>query len=185
MERSELKGAIESLMYVSGEPISFVELQRVFEVGEDEIRSVVAEMADEMQAENRGIYPLCTDTTVKFGTNPRYEEWLIKLLAPPEERTLSDSIMETLSIIAYRQPVTRADIESVRGVRCEYAVSTLLKQGFIREVGRKDCIGRPMMFGTTDAFLVRFGLHSLEELPPLPASEDENNETEYRIGENV
>ena len=119
MERSELKGAIESLMYVSGEPISFVELQRVFEVGEDEIRSVVAEMADEMQAENRGIYPFFTDTTVKFVTNPRYEEWLIKLLAPPEERTLSDSIMETLSIIAYRQPVTRADIESVRGVRCE------------------------------------------------------------------
>ena len=178
MERSELKGAIESLMYVSGEPISFVELQRVFEVGEDEIRSVVAEMADEMQAENRGIYPFFTDTSVKFVTNPRYEEWLIKLLAPPEERTLSDSIMETLSIIAYRQPVTRA-------VRWEYAVSTLLKQGFIREVGRKDCIGRPMMFGTTDAFLVRFGLHSLEDLPPLPSNEDENNETEYRIGENV
>ena len=88
-------------------------------------------------------------------------------------------------VSVYSADGVKADIESVRGVRCEYAVSTLLKQGFIREVGRKDCIGRPMMFGTTDAFLVRFGLHSLEELPPLPASEDENNETEYRIGENV
>ena len=74
--------------------------------------------------------------------------------------------------------VTRADIEAVRGVRCEYAVSQLLKQGFIKELGRKDVVGRPMLFGTTDAFLRRFGLHSLEELPPMPVIEEEQDTQE-------
>ena len=96
-----------------------------------------------------------------------------KSISPPEERTMSDSLLETLSVIAYRQPVTRADIESVRGVRCEYSVTQLLKQGLIVELGRKDCIGRPMQFGTTDAFLRKFGLSSLRDLPPLPIREDD------------
>lgn len=173
MEKAELAGAIESVLYVSGEPISFAELQRVFDVGEDIIRSIVAEMTDKMKKEYRGIIPFSTKDTVQLMTNPNYEQWLVKYLAPPEERTLSESLMETLSVIAYRQPVTRADIEAVRGVRCEYAVSQLLKQGFIYEIGRKDCVGRPMMFGTTDAFLRRFAIHSLDELPPLPLIEDE------------
>ena len=86
---------------------------------------------------------------------------------------MSDTLLETLSVIAYRQPVTRADIESVRGVRCEYSVTQLLKQGLIVELGRKDCIGRPMQFGTTDAFLRKFGLSSLRDLPPLPIREDD------------
>ena len=114
-----------------------------------------------------------TENTVQFVTNSEYNEWVVKLLSPPEERTMSDSLLETLSVIAYRQPVTRADIESVRGVRCEYSVTQLLKQGLIVELGRKDCIGRPMQFGTTDAFLRKFGLSSLRDLPPLPIREDD------------
>ena len=181
MERTELAGAVESLLFVSGEPISFVELQRVFDVGETEIRLVVTEMAESMKREKRGIFPFATEDTVSLVTNSEYEKWLIKFLAPPEERTLSDSLMETLSVIAYRQPVTRADIEAVRGVRCEYAVSQLLKQCSIREVGRKDCIGRPMLFGTTDAFLRRFGIHSLDELPPLPSDEAPDTEEDSSV----
>ena len=181
MERTELAGAVESLLLVSGEPISFVELQRVFDVGEAEIRLVVTEMAESMKREKRDIFPFATEDTVSLVTNSEYEKWLIKFLAPPEERTLSDSLMETLSVIAYRQPVTRADIEAVRGVRCEYAVSQLLKQGFIREVGRKDCIGRPMLFGTTDAFLRRFGIHSLDELPSLPSDETPDTEEDSSV----
>ena len=117
--------------------------------------------------------PYMTEDTVQFVTNSEYNEWVVKLLSPPEERTMSDSLLETLSVIAYRQPVTRADIESVRGVRCEYSVTQLLKQGLIVELGRKDCIGRPMQFGTTDAFLRKFGLSSLRDLPPLPIREDD------------
>ncbi len=173
MEKKEIFGAIESLMYVSGEPIGFAELQRVFDLSEAEVKQALNEMLEGMIAEGRGIIPFITEKTVQLVTNPAYNAQIVKLLAPPEERSMSDSMMETLSVIAYRQPVTRADIESVRGVRCEYSVSQLLKQGLICELGRKDCVGRPMLFGTTDAFLRKFGLHSLDELPPMPSAEEE------------
>lgn len=173
MEKKEIFGAIESLAYVSGEPIGFAELQRVFDLTEAEVRALLSEMLESMSAEGRGIIPFITDKTVQLVTNPAYNGHIVKLLAPPEERNMSDSMMETLSVIAYRQPVTRADIEAVRGVRCEYSVSQLLKQGLICELGRKDCVGRPMLFGTTDAFLRKFGLHSLDELPPMPGTDDE------------
>ena len=93
-----------------------------------------------------------------------------------QSKSFSQSMLETLSVIAYRQPVTKADIEAVRGVRCEYAVGQLMKLGMIRELGRKNVVGRPMLLGTTDAFLRHFGIRSLSELPQL--SEIENAETE-------
>lgn len=175
-DKAAFFGAVESMLYVSGEPIGFAELVRVFDIPEQRVRSLVWEMENEMRAAGRGILPYATETTVQLVTNPRYYETVVSLLSPPEEKSLSDSILETLSVIAYRQPVTRADIEAVRGVRCEYSVTQLLKQGLIRELGRKDCIGRPMLFGTTDAFLRKFGLHSIEELPPMPASVQEEEE---------
>lgn len=174
MQHSELKGAIQSLLFVSGDSITFSQLQCVFEIAEKEIRSVVAEMEKEMSDADCGFIPFVTENSVKLVTNPLYERWVVKLLAPPEEKTLSDSLMETLSVVAYRQPVTRADIESIRGVRCEYAVSQLLKQGFIYEAGRKECIGRPVLFKTTDAFLRRFGIHSIDELPRLPENDTDD-----------
>ena len=87
-------------------------------------------------------------------------------------------MLETLAIVAYRQPVTRAEIENVRGVRCEYAVTQLQKLGLIQAVGRKDVIGKPMLYGTTDAFLRKFGLHNLSELPPLPLEESKEDEVQ-------
>lgn len=168
-------GIIEALLYVSGEPVSIDELQRVFDISAPEIRKSISQMAEEMKKAGRGMIPYMTENTVQFVTNSEYNEWVVKLLSPPEERTMSDSLLETLSVIAYRQPVTRADIESVRGVRCEYSVTQLLKQGLIVELGRKDCIGRPMQFGTTDAFLRKFGLSSLRDLPPLPIREDDES----------
>lgn len=166
-------GIVEALLYVSGEPVSITELQRVFDISAPEIRKSISQMAEEMKKAGRGMIPYMTEDTVQFVTNSEYNEWVVKLLSPPEERTMSDSLLETLSVIAYRQPVTRADIESVRGVRCEYSVTQLLKQGLIVELGRKDCIGRSMQFGTTDAFLRKFGLSSLRDLPPLPIREDD------------
>ena len=173
MEKNELYGAVESVLFVAGEPLPKAELARVFELSELELNIALAELETELEANKRGVRLFTTDDTVQLVTAPENNEWLIKLLAPPQEKNLSDSMMETLSVIAYRQPVTRADIEAVRGVRCEYAVAQLLKQGFIKELGRKDVVGRPMLFGTTDAFLRRFGLHSIEELPPMPQDEEE------------
>ena len=173
MEKRELFSAIESVLFVAGEPLPKAELARVFELELNELDAELAELGAELESGARGIRLYSTHDTVQLVTAPENNEWLVKLLAPPQEKNLSDSMMETLSVIAYRQPVTRADIEAVRGVRCEYAVSQLLKQGFIKELGRKDVVGRPMLFGTTDAFLRRFGLHSIEELPPMPEiSED-------------
>lgn len=176
MDKKELFGAIESVLYVSGEPLSLFDMQKVFDLTKERLINTLNEMNSEMLSEKRGTLLFITDETVQLITNPAYNEWIVKLLEPPEERTLSNSMLETLSLIAYRQPVTRMDIEAVRGVRCEYAVSQLLKQGFIRELGRKDCVGHPVLFGTTDAFLRRFGLHSLEELPKLPETAEERNE---------
>ena len=112
-------GIVEALLYVSGEPVSITELQRVFDISASEIRKSISQMAEEMKKAGRGMIPYMTEDTVQFVTNSEYNEWVVKLLSPPEERTMSDSLLETLSVIAYRQPVTRADIESVRGVRCE------------------------------------------------------------------
>ena len=173
LTREEFLGAVECLLYVSGEPIGFAELVRVFDMPLERIRELLSEEERRMRETGRGILLFLTDSTVQLVTNPRYNDCVVSLLSPPEERTMSESMLETLSIIAYRQPVTRADIEAVRGVRCEYLVTQLLKQGLIRELGRKDCIGRPMLFGTTDAFLRKFGLHSLEELPPMPETEED------------
>lgn len=169
--REQLLGALESVLFVAGEPLPKAEIARVFEMNMFELSVLLAELESELETNLRGVRLFTTEDTVQLVSAPEYNEWLIKLLAPPQEKNLSDSMMETLSVIAYRQPVTRADIEAVRGVRCEYAVSQLLKQGFIKELGRKDVVGRPMLFGTTDAFLRRFGLHSLEELPPMPEIE--------------
>ena len=173
MEKQELYGAIESVLFVAGEPLPKAELARVFELTELELSAALSEMETELQINKRGVRLFITGDTVQLVTAPENNEWLVRLLAPPQEKNLSDSMMETLSVIAYRQPVTRADIEAVRGVRCEYAVAQLLKQGFIKELGRKDVVGRPMLFGTTDAFLRRFGLHSIEELPPMPIIEED------------
>ena len=171
-----LMGALESILFVTGEPLPKPEIARAFSMNELELNILLADLESELETNRRGIRLFTTNDTVQLVSAPEYNEWLIRLLAPPQEKNLSDSMMETLSVIAYRQPVTRADIEAVRGVRCEYAVSQLLKQGFIKELGRKDVVGRPMLFGTTDAFLRRFGLHSIDELPPMPETEEEELE---------
>lgn len=178
LEREELMGALESVLFIAGEPLPKAELTRVFQMNALELNVLLGELESELASAKRGIRLFTTDDTVQLVSAPEYNDWLVRLLAPPQEKNLSDSMMETLSVIAYRQPVTRADIEAVRGVRCEYAVSQLLKQGFIRELGRKDAVGRPMLFGTTDAFLRRFGLHSLEELPPMPEIETDEEPME-------
>ena len=176
MTREELMGALESVLFVTGEPLPKAEIARVFGFNALELSVLLSELESSLESGKRGVRLFTTEDTVQLVSAPEYNGWLVRLLAPPQEKNLSDSMLETLSVIAYRQPVTRADIEAVRGVRCEYSVSQLLKQGFIRELGRKEVVGRPMLFGTTDAFLRRFGLHSIEELPPMPEIETDPEE---------
>ncbi len=157
--------AIECILFVSGEPVSIVQLQRALDVTQMEIIHLLDTMEALYKNEERGILIYRTEETVQLVSNKKYADYVEELLQPAQSKTFSQAMLETLSIIAYRQPVTRAEIEAVRGVRCDYSVSQLLKLGLISELGRKDAVGRPMLFGTTDAFLRQFGISSVKDLP--------------------
>lgn len=155
---------IECLLFVSGEPVLITELARVLCLSKVETLSLLKNMEADYTAQGRGVLPFVTEDTVQLISNRAYIGLVEDLLQPEKTRSVSKSMLETLAVVAYRQPCTRADIEEVRGVRCEYAVSKLTELGLIAEVGRKDTLGRPALFGTTDTFLRKFGLHSLDEL---------------------
>ena len=97
---------------------------------------------------------------------------MVRLLQPVQQQSLSQAAMETLAVVAYRQPVTRAEVEQIRGVKCDYSLQSLMLKGMIEEAGRKDTIGRPILYRTTDKFLSHFGIRNLEELPPMPEAEN-------------
>lgn len=165
MERDRLYDRIECMLFVAGDPVPVTEIARVLELPEKEARALLTEMERSYREAGRGLRPLITEETAQLISNPDYVRDIEELLQPERTRSVSQSMLETLAIVAYRQPVTRADIEAVRGVRCEYAVTQLQKLGLIVQVGRRDTVGKPALFGTTDRFLRQFGLHSLEELP--------------------
>ncbi|MEL7608545.1 MAG: SMC-Scp complex subunit ScpB [Bacillota bacterium] len=167
MNVDQRKAAIESILFAAGDPVSLEELRRVLNLTKLEVELLLSDMAREFEQEQRGILLFLTPESVQLTSNPLYASSVMEYLQPTQQKSISQAMLETLSIIAYKQPVTRADIEAIRGVRCEYSVGQLLKQGLIRELGRKDAVGRPMLFGTTDSFLRLFGLHSLSELPKL------------------
>ena len=156
---------LECLLFVAGDPVSVVELSRVLALPTRDVRALLAEMEMDYRAQARGVQLLVTEETAQLVSNRDYIDHVEQLLQPEKTRSVSQSMLETLAVVAYRQPVTRAEIEAVRGVRCEYAVSQLQKLGLIAAAGHKNTAGRPTLFGTTDRFLRQFGLHSLEELP--------------------
>lgn len=165
MTEAEFDSIIECILFVSGEPVEICELSRTLDISEGWLRSMLTNMQRRYIDEGRGVLPSVTVDTVQLVSNKKYAEYVEKLLQPAQTKTFSQSMLETLSIVAYKQPVTRADIEAIRGVRCDYSVAQLLKQGLIDEAGRKDCVGRPMLFVTTDKFLRQFGISGLSELP--------------------
>lgn len=167
---------IECILFVTGDPVPIVELQALLDITALEMRSILQGMEHLFQEEKRGIQLYLTEDTVQLVSNRAYAPYVEKLLQPVQRQSFSQSMLETLSIIAYKQPVTRAEIEAVRGVRCDYSVAQLLKVGMIREAGRRDTLGKPMTFATTDVFLRHFGLHTLDELPSISLTQAENHE---------
>lgn len=166
MERNQkLKNTVECMLFVAGDPVPLTELARALEISRDEAGRLLVEMERDYRHEGRGVQLLVTEETAQLISNSEYISAVTTLLQPQQQRSVSQSLLETLAVVAYRQPVTRADIENVRGVRCDYAVSQLLKLGLISEAGRKNVVGRPMLFATTDRFLRQFGIHSLDEMP--------------------
>lgn len=187
-----LKNIIEGLIFAAARGITYKQIKDAFseEYTEREIKTAIKEIEEEYSGD-KGIILIRYNDTYQFQTNPKYGEGLAEILKPIKERQLSATVLQTLSIIAYRQPITRAEIEDVRGgVSCDYAISMLLKAELIEIVGRKDTVGKPALFGTNDNFLKRFQLHSLSELPDyeklmdyVKNSDKYNKDTEnlYRI----
>ena len=160
---AKLTNIIESILFVSGTQVAISDIAEKLEVTNNDILKA-AEILKEKYNNECGIQLLIFNKKLQFCSNPNYAEEVSSVLNPIKEKELSKSMLEVAAIIAYKQPVTRIDLEEIRG-NSEFAVQKLLELGVIEPVGRKDAVGRPVMFGTTDKFLKRFQISSLEELP--------------------
>lgn len=164
MKNSEkLTNIIESILFVSGTKVAIADITDKLGVSEKEVMNAVNELKNKYTEES-GIQILVFNKKLQFCSNPKYADDVSAVLNPIKERELSKSMLEAAAIIAYKQPVTRIDLEEIRG-NSEYAIQKLLELGVIEPVGRKDAVGRPVLFGTTDEFLKRFQISSLDELP--------------------
>lgn len=162
-----LKPLVEALLFVSGSPVTVEQLVKTLEgVSGHQVREAVAQLSVEYEASERGIKILEVAQGYQMVTRRELAPWIKRFLQQAPMR-LSRQCLETLAIIAYRQPVTRLEIEQVRGVSADGAIQTLLEKGMIRITGRKEALGRPFLYGTTPVFLERFGLVSLQDLPKL------------------
>ncbi len=171
---TELAKIIEAILFVSGEPVQLGAVARALEVTELEVSAAADELASDYDYNRRGICLKRFGSHIQLSTRPDYAPQIEKLLQPIQKQSLSQAALETLAVVAYKQPVTRLDIETVRGVKCDYSVQSLMNKGLIEEVGRKETLGRPILYGTTDAFLSHFGLTSLEDLPQPPESQQDS-----------
>ena len=163
-----LMNTAECLLFVAGDPVPYTEMARVLGLSTDDAKALLFAMEMLYREQGRGVQVLATGETVQLISNRDYAAAVETLIQPNQTQSVSQTLLETLAIIAYRQPVTRADIERIRGVRCEYAISQLQKLGLIVSLGQKDAVGKPTLFGTTDRFLRQFGIHAVEEMPNFP-----------------
>jgi segregation and condensation protein B len=169
LERNEIKAVIEGLLFVSGdEGIERKQIAQVLEKDSSEIDVYIDELKETYLSPDRGMTIVEYAGSLQFVTKPDHAVYFERLVKTPSHSTLSQAALETLAIIAYKQPITRSEIEEVRGVKTEKPLQTLSAKGLVKEVGRAEGTGRAILYGTTKAFLDHFGLQSIKELPPLP-----------------
>ncbi|MBR0144352.1 MAG: SMC-Scp complex subunit ScpB [Clostridia bacterium] len=170
-ERSvtRLRAAIEAILFAAGDPVHILKLAEVLEEDKKTIEGILAAMAlDYEEDELRGVKLLILEDKAQLVSKPAFGEKVLAVLEQRRSPSLSPSALEVLSIVAYRQPVTRGVIEQIRGVDSAYTLTNLLEKGILEECGRLDVPGRPILYRTSEAFLRIFGLSSLRDLPPLP-----------------
>ncbi len=163
-----LSGRIEAILFVSGEAVRVEDLAKALNVSVREVESELVKLRDEYDFRQRGFTLKRFGHQVQLATRALYAADVVHLLQPVQKQSLTQAAMETLAVVAYKQPVTRAEVEQVRGVKCDYSLQSLMNKELIMEVGRKDALGRPILYGTTENFLSHFGLTSLEDLPTMP-----------------
>lgn len=174
MDTVKLKGIVEGLLFASGdEGLTIKQLSTIIEVDEKSILYILEELMFDYEHDNRGMMILQSNEVFHLTTKPEHNEYYKRFIQNPRSSRMSQASLETLAIIAYRQPITKTEIEEIRGVNSDYAVQTLLARSLIEKIGRKDTVGRPVLYATSKEFLTYFGLTSLEDLPPLPKDIDE------------
>lgn len=162
------KAAIEAILFTMGESVELGRIADAIQLNEKETKKLLDELIKEYRSSsNIGMNIIELDGAYQMCTKPQMYEYLIRIAKQPKKRVLTDVLLETLSIIAYKQPVTKAEIEKIRGVSSEHAVSKLVEYNLVQELGRLDAPGRPLLFGTTEEFLRSFGVSSIDELPVL------------------
>ena len=167
MDNQNYKAIIESILFTMGESVELSKIAAAIELDKDQTKQLLDELVEDYANAERGITIMELDGSYQMCTKPQMYEYLIRIAKQPKKRVLTDVLLETLSIIAYKQPVTKAEIEQIRGVSSEHAVSKLVEYNLVQELGRLDAPGRPLLFGTTEEFLRSFGVQSIDELPVL------------------
>ena len=170
MSKKKMQAIIEAVLFTMGESVELDKLALAVDSDKETVRQVIADMMKQYEKEDRGIKVIELENAFQLCTKKEYYENLIKVAKAPKKQVLSDTLLETLAIIAYKQPITKMEIEKIRGVSSEHAVNRLVEYGLCKELGRLDAPGRPMLFGTTEEFLRVFGVQSIDELPVI--SED-------------
>ncbi len=167
MTREEGAAIIEAILFTMGDSVELSSLSKAMEVDSKEIKKYIEYLKEKYEKEDSGIGIIELENAVQLCTKKEMYEYLVKIAKAPKKAVLTDSLMETLSIIAYKQPITRLEVEKIRGVNSDHAVNRLVEFGLVQELGRLDAPGRPLLFGTTEEFLRSFGVRSLEELPAI------------------
>ena len=178
MEINRLEGIIEAILFTMGNSVELSSIAAAIEHNEATTRKIIYNMMDKYEAQDRGIRIIELENSFQMCTKTEMYEYLIRIAKQPRRYTLTDVQLETLSIIAYNQPVTKLEIEKIRGVKSDHAVNKLIEYNLVCELGRLDAPGRPLLFGTTEEFLRRFSVHSLDELPSPNPEQVENFKTE-------
>lgn len=167
MNSEQYEAIIEGILFAMGESVEISKLAAALELEEAKVREIIHRMMERYEGEGRGIQLMEIEDNVQMCTKKELYEYLIKIAKQPKRHVLTDVLLETLSIIAYKQPITKLEVEKIRGVSCAHAINKLVEYNLVCELGRLDAPGRPLLFGTTEEFLRSFGVQSLEELPVL------------------
>lgn len=163
----ELKAAIEAILFTMGDSVEASRIAAALDVSEKIVKDTCYELMNDYESGERGLKLIELDGSFQMCTDSKYYNALVRLCHLPKKHNLTDVLLETLSIVAYKQPVTRQDIEAIRGVKSDFAINKLLEYNLITELGRKDVPGRPILFGTSEEFLRCFGVSSIDELPVI------------------
>mgnify|MGYP003295516731 CR=1 FL=1 len=191
VKEKNYEAIIEGILFTMGKSVEGSQLAVALEITNEEVYEIVHNMMKHYDKKERGIKIIELEDSFQLCTKPELYDYLIRIAKQPKRHVLTDVVLETLSIIAYKQPVTKIEIEKIRGVSCEHAVNKLVEYNLVCELGRLDAPGRPLLFGTTEEFLRSFGVHSVEELPVLnqdqleefkqQAEEENQNVSHFRI----